>query len=216
MDSVSVKKAIVDHGLRMIKDGLTTGTGGNISVKLDGHIYITPSAIEYNDLLIDDISVLDLHGNHTGEGKKPSSEKNFHVDIYKKREDVTSIIHTHSTYAAALSCLKKEIPPIHYLVALCGDKVPVAEYAKFGTKELSLNIVKALKDYNAVLMANHGLAAVGSSIDMAYSVALNMEFVSKVYVEALGTGLPVFKLTKEEIESVEADIKAYIGKGKKK
>lgn len=209
MDDNSIKEKIVNYSKKMITDSLTTGTGGNLSVKFNNRIYITPSGVEYDSLKAEDISVLDLDGNFLGIGKKPSSEKGFHLGIYQSRGDVSSIIHTHSTYSTILACLKKELPPIHYLVAIAGNKVPVAEYAKFGSDELGENILRVLKDYNAVFMANHGLMACGISVEAAYAVALNIEFVSEIYVKALGVGNPVV-LTDQQIGDVEEKLNNYI------
>jgi len=209
MKNDEVKQKIIDYSRKMLTDGLTVGTGGNISIRYNDNIFITPGGIDYDKLKPEDISVIDINGNHTGEGKPPSSEKLFHCDIYKKRENIKSIVHTHSVYAAVLSCLRTELPPVHYLTALSGKKVPLADYAPFGTKELSDNIVSVMEDYNAVLLSNHGLAAFGENIKQAYSTALNIEFCAKVYVLSLGAGTPV-ELSKSEISEIEKKIKNYI------
>ncbi|MDY0133029.1 MAG: class II aldolase/adducin family protein [Desulforegulaceae bacterium] len=211
MNKKEIGNEIIKYCLKMKKDGLTFGTGGNISVFLDNKIYITPSGIEYEELLAEDISELDENGNFLGKGKPPSSEKDFHSKIYKTRSDVKSIVHTHSVYASALGCLKKELPPIHYLVASAGKKVPVADYAGFGTKELGDNICSLILDTNAVFMANHGLVAVGKNLYQAYSTALHIEFASKVYLISLSYGKP-FELDEVQIEDAVDKIANYLGR----
>ncbi|MGE4520149.1 MAG: class II aldolase/adducin family protein [Desulfobacteraceae bacterium] len=206
-----IKNQIVRYCLKMQKDGLTSGTGGNISVLHDNKIYITPSGVEYESLLPDDISELDSNGNFFGKGKPPSSEKGFHAKIYRTRPDVKSIVHTHSTYACVLACLKKELPPVHYLVASAGKKVPVAEYAGFGTDELADNICSSIGEFNAVLMANHGLLSVGKTLKQAYSTAQYIEFAAKVYVISLSCGKP-FELDDLQIEDAVKRIGNYTGK----
>jgi len=211
MNKKNIAEQIIKYCLEMEKDGLTSGTGGNISIKNDNKIYITPSGIDYNELMPEDISELDEYGNFSGIGKPPSSEKEFHFKIYKTRPDVKSIVHTHSTYACVLGCLKKELPPIHYLVAAAGKKVPVAGYAGFGTKELADEICSVIHDSNAVFMANHGLVSVGKTLYQAYSTALYIEFVSKVYIISLSCGKP-FELDDNQIGDAIKRIGSYLGK----
>ncbi len=205
-----IKKNIVKYCVKMLKDSLTTGTGGNISVKNRENIFITPSGIDYLELDFKDISVLDLNGNYLGNGKKPSSETAFHCAVYKKRPDVQAIVHTHSVYSTVLACMKKELPPIHYLVALSGDKVPVAEYGEFGSVELSDNIISVLENYNAVFLANHGLVTMGESLLQAYNTALHIEFCSKIYVLSLGIGTPNI-IESKELNKIKNKIKNYTG-----
>jgi L-fuculose-phosphate aldolase len=211
MNRKDICEQIIKYCLKMEKDNLTSGTGGNISVKHGNKIYITPSGIEYNELETKDISELDEDGNFSGVGKPPSSEKEFHSRIYKLRPDVKSIVHTHSTYACVLGCLKKELPPIHYLVAAAGRKVPVADYAGFGSRELANEICSVILDSNAVFMANHGLVSVGKTLYQAYQTALYIEFVSKVYVISLSCGKP-FELDDNQIDDAIKRIESYLGR----
>ncbi|MCB9480258.1 MAG: class II aldolase/adducin family protein [Desulfobacteraceae bacterium] len=213
MNKKHISEQIIKYCLKMEKDGLTSGTGGNISVKNENRIYITPSGIDYSELIPEYISELDEDGNFLGIGKRPSSEREFHSKIYKTRPDVKSIVHTHSTYACVLGCLKKELPPVHYLVASAGKKVPVAGYAGFGTKELADEICSVISDSNAVFMANHGLVSVGKTLYQAYSTALYIEFVSKVYVISLSCGKP-FELDENEIADAVERIDSYLGSKK--
>jgi L-fuculose-phosphate aldolase len=205
---------IVEFGRKLVKSRLTTGTGGNLSLADRGKnlVAITPSGIDYDEMAPEDVVVLDFDGETVAGVFSPSSEKGFHLGLYRKRGDVNAVIHTHSHYATTLACLKMEIPAVHYLVGFCGKKVPVAEYATYGTEELAGNVCAAIEEYNAVLMANHGLVAVGPDLLRAFSVAEEIEFVARIYYQALSIGKPVV-LPDREMERV---IEKFSGYGQKK
>jgi L-fuculose-phosphate aldolase len=164
-------------------------------------VAITPSGIDYDEMVPEDVVILNIDGQTVDGGLSPSSEKGFHLRLYRKRGDVNAVIHTHSHYATTLACLKMEIPAVHYLVGFCGKKVPVAEYATYGTDELAENVCAAIEKYNAVLMANHGLVAVGPDLLRAFSVAEEIEFVARIYYQALSIGKPVVLPDREMGES---------------
>lgn len=187
------REQLVEYGRKLIRSGLTTGSGGNLSVydRQQGLIAITPSGIEYDQLDSADIVILDRHGSRVAGERKPSSELNFHLAIYASRADVSAVVHTHSVYATTLACMHWEIPAVHYLVAFSGDKVPLAPYATFGSPELANNLVNALSDFNAVLLANHGLVGVGGSLDGAFNVAEEIELVARIYYQTKTLGQPV-------------------------
>jgi len=187
------REQLVEYGRKLIRSGLTTGSGGNLSVydRQQGLIAITPSGIEYDQLESADIVILDGHGSRVAGERKPSSELNFHLAIYAARADVSAVVHTHSVYATTLACMHWEIPAVHYLVAFSGDKVPLAPYATFGSPELANNLVNALADFNAVLLANHGLVGVGGSLDGAFNVAEEIELVARIYYQTKTLGQPV-------------------------
>jgi L-fuculose-phosphate aldolase len=205
---------IVEFGRKLVKSRLTTGTGGNLSLvdRAADLVAITPSGIDYDEMLPEDVVILNMDGETVDGGLSPSSEKGFHLGLYRKRGDVNAVIHTHSHYATTLACLKMEIPAVHYLVGFCGKKVPVAEYATYGTDELAGNVCAAIGEYNAVLMANHGLVAVGPDLLRAFSVAEEIEFVARIYYQALSIGKPVV-LPDREMEKV---IGKFAGYGQRK
>jgi L-fuculose-phosphate aldolase len=143
-----------------------------------------------------------------GDGK-PSSETGFHLALYNHREDVGGIVHTHSVYATTLACLNREIPPVHYLVGFAGPKVPVAPYATFGTDALARHVRQTMgTDYRAVLLANHGLVAVGEDLPRAFDTAEEIEFVARVYCQARAIGDPVL-LDDAEMQKVITKFKSY-------
>ncbi|QTA81788.1 Aldolase, Class II [Desulfonema limicola] len=204
------REKIVLFGNKLISSGLTTGTGGNLSIlnREKGLAAISPTGIEYSEIKPEDVVVLDMDANIVDSKKKPSSEYGFHLALYKKRLDICSVIHTHSAYATTMACLQWEIPAVHYLVGFSGHKVPVAPYAEFGTRELADSITMTIKDYNAVLMANHGMAAVGESIARAFAVAEEIEFVARIYYQTKSVGLPPL-ISKHEMDKVLERFKTY-------
>lgn len=204
------RQKIVDYGLKMIRSGLTTGSGGNLSIlSLDANlIAISPSGIDYHDVTIADVVVVDRAGNRVEGERKPSSELGFHLALYDAREDITAVVHTHSVYATTMACLHWEIPAVHYLVAFSGDKVPLAPYATFGSDALAENIVASIGDYNAVLLANHGLVAVGHDLAKAFNTAEEIELVARIYYQAKSLGEPVL-VDDEEMKVVTEKFRSY-------
>ncbi|MBF0201790.1 MAG: class II aldolase/adducin family protein [Desulfamplus sp.] len=204
------REQIIDFGLKMLSAGLTTGSGGNLSCfnRDLGLIAITPSGVEYPDLTPDGIIVMTPDGALCqGEGT-PSSETGFHLALYHARPDVNAVVHTHSPYATTFACLGREIPPVHYLVACAGKKVSVAPYAIFGSMELAESIVSTLGDDNAVLMANHGLVAVGETLSRAFDTAGEIELVARIYYQSLCIGTPV-TLSDHQMDNVMEKFKTY-------
>ncbi|MCP4021923.1 MAG: L-fuculose-phosphate aldolase [Desulfobacteraceae bacterium] len=204
------RKRLIVFGKKMVAANLTNGTGGNLSYynRKRNLIAITPSGVEYEDMRLEDILVLRLDGGIVEGDRKPSSETGFHLALYEKRPDVAAVVHTHSVYATTFACLHREIPPVHYLVGFCGKKVPLAEYATYGSNELAKNIRDSIKDYNAVLLANHGLVSVGSDLMTAFNVALEVEFVARVYYQAQNIGKPNL-LSDQQMEEVIEKFKDY-------
>jgi L-fuculose-phosphate aldolase len=204
------REAIVKFGRKMIASRLTTGSGGNLSVfdREQGLIAISPSGIEYFDLQPADVVVTDPTGVIIQGDSKPSSELDFHLALYFHRPDVGAVVHTHSVYATTMACLGWEIPAVHYLVGFSGQKVPVAPYATFGTSELAENLVSAIGNYNAVLLANHGLVTVGPTLSRAFAVAEEIELVARVYYQARSIGEPVV-LDEQEMNRVIEKFKDY-------
>lgn len=205
------RQAVVGFGKDMVQAGLTTGTGGNLSCceRGRGLMAISPSGVPYDALKPQDVVVVDLAGNLVDGGLKPSSEIGFHLALYNHRADIGGIVHTHSVYATTLACLHREIPPIHYLVGFAGLKVPVAPYATFGTDALAHNVRQTMgAHYNAVLLANHGLVAVGADLPRAFATAEEVEFVARVFCQAKAIGDPV-ALGDDEMMRVIEKFKTY-------
>ncbi len=203
------RQLIVDYGLKMIRSGLTTGSGGNLSILAeDDLIVVSPSGIDYQEVTPADVVIVDRSGKIVDGSRKPSSETSFHLALYDTRSDIGAVVHTHSVYATTLACLQWEIPAVHYLVAFSGDKVPLAPYATFGTRELAENIVASIGNYNAVLLANHGLVAAGHDIQSAFNVAEEIELVARIYYQAKSLGEPVL-VEDDEMQRVITKFKTY-------
>lgn len=205
---------IVQFGQKMLSAGLTTGTGGNLSVfcRCENLMAISPSGMEYGDIRPDDVPVVDADGARVDGERKPSSELELHLALYRKRPDVRAVVHTHSVYATTMACLNWEIPAVHYLVAFSGLKVPLAPYATFGTTELAAKAAEAIGEYNAVLLANHGLVTVGPNLATAFAVAEEIELVARIYYQAKCIGEPVI-LPESEMMRVVGKFADYGRKG---
>lgn len=205
------RKQLVKYGLKLVDSGLTVGTGGNISIfnKNSGFMAITPSGIEYDQLQEEDIVIMDLEGNVKEGSLKPSSEHQMHSIVYRNRDDVSAMIHTHALYATTISCLNIDLPAIDYLVAHAGGKnVRCAKYATYGTKELAENALEAMKDRKAVLLANHGINVVGDSLEETFAVTEQIEFCARLYWQARAFGEPVI-LPDEEMNMMVGRFENY-------
>jgi len=192
---------IVKYGKKLVDSKLTKGTGGNLSVfnRAEQLMAISPSGIDYYETKPEDVVVLNLAGEIIEGDKKPSSEVDLHRIFYQGRDDLDAIIHTHTIYATTLSCLRWDLPAVHYLIAVAGKNVRCADYATFGTQELAENAFKAMKDRRAVLLANHGLVAGAETLERAFSITEEIEYVAELYYRTKGIGEPVI-LDDEEMK----------------
>ena len=185
------KEQVVRYGKKLIDRRLTTGSGGNISVynREKNLVAISPSGLDYYETTPEDIVILDMDGNLVEGKHRPSSEAGMHLAFYKNRADVSGIVHTHSKFATAIACMGWELPAVHYLIGMAGHRVKCTGYATYGSDELAKEALETIGDSNAVLLANHGLIALGEDVDRAFSTAEHLEFVSEVYylTKTLGT-----------------------------
>jgi len=202
---------IVEYGKSLITKGLTKGTGGNLSIydANTGMMAISPSGIDYFSTKPEDVVIMRLDGTVVEGERKPSTEYHLHSLVYKNRTDVTSVIHTHSTYSTIMSMMHMDLPAVHYMLAITGsDVVKCAEYATFGTEELALKAVKAMGTSKACFLANHGLLVCGQSIKRTLSVAENVEWIAEMYIKACAVGKPII-LTKEQMAEVRVGFTSY-------
>ena len=171
---------------------------GNISTRYKDGFLITPSGAKYSSLKNKDIVFVTLKGKFDKEKGIPSSEWRFHQDIYLKKNDAKAIVHAHSNCATAISSHGKAIPAFHYMVAMAGgNDIKCANYATYGTRELSKNILKALRQRNACLIGNHGQIAFSESLSKAFELAEEVENLSNQYIKALKIGKPKILSSKE-------------------
>ncbi|KAF1086655.1 L-fuculose phosphate aldolase [Sporotomaculum syntrophicum] len=182
-----VKVQLLKVGARMAAAGLVMGTWGNLSARLpDKNLFvITPSGISYDVLVKTDLVVVDITGRVIEGERKPSTELMLHAAIYSACAQAGAIVHSHSIYASALAVAGKTLPPIlEEQVQFVGGTVSVARYARAGTVDLAAAVVDALGQSKAVLLANHGLVGLGSTLDEAYQVCLVVEKTAQVYILA--------------------------------
>jgi L-fuculose-phosphate aldolase len=197
------RNQVVEYCKMLITHGLTTGTGGNISIfnRSRGLFAISPSGLDYFATTPEDVVVLDLDGKVVDGCRKPSSEHSLHRIFYTDRDDIDAVVHTHSTYSTVLATLREGLPASSYLVAFAGVDVRCGEYASYGTPELAKKTFDAMIGRRAALMANHGLIAGGPGIEKAFNIAEQIEQCAKVYVIARSIGTPVI-LPEEEMKKM--------------
>lgn len=195
---------------RLLQCGLNRGTSGNASVRVEGGLLITPSGMDVDDMLASDMVFMNMAGEWELEtGRKPSSEWHFHLDILRQRPEVGAVIHTHSTFATTLACLRRDVPPFHYMIAVAGgDSIRCAPYALFGTPALSAAALKALENRRACLLANHGMIALGGDLKQAFDVAVEVEALCEQYLRALQVGEPAL-LSQQEMAEVFGQFRGY-------
>jgi L-fuculose-phosphate aldolase len=194
---------VAKTALALLQTGLVVNTSGNVSMRVDDHVVITPSGCDYEHLAARDILVLDLDGNPVDGDLLPSSETPLHLSVYASDADILSIVHTHSVYATAVSTLVSELPAVHYQIADLGGPVPVAPYATFGTDELAASVTTALRGRSATLMQNHGAVTVADTVKQALARSVTLEWLSRVYLIAAQSGSPSL-IDDEELARVKA------------
>jgi L-fuculose-phosphate aldolase len=189
----------------MLSDtGLVVGTAGNISIRLDDEVAITPTSIPYELIERDDLCVVDLAGTQLDGRHRPSSEAPLHTQIYRTT-DAAAVVHTHSPFATTLACVIDELPAIHYSIhRFGGDTIPVAEYELFGSDALADSVGQVLKNRRGVLLRNHGAVTYGASLTEAYELTVLLEWLAQLYWQAKQLGEPHL-LTAAQIDEVAAE-----------
>ena len=183
-----LRRQLIDTALAMNASGLNQGASGNLSVRCEQGMLITPSGMDYAGLSLDDIVWMDFDGNCKG-ARIPSSEWLFHADIYKNRSEANAVLHAHPVSCTTLACLGKGIPAFHYMVAVAGGKdIRCADYATFGTRELSEHVIKALEGRKACLMTHHGLTCFEKDLSRVLALAVEVEHLATVYGRILTIG----------------------------
>ena len=204
-----IKAEIIKYSKMLNSRKLSALRSGNISVKYNDGFLITPSGKKYSSLKNKDIVYVSLEGKFDKKKGIPSSEWKFHQDIYKNKKDAEAIVHAHSTNATAISTHKRGIPPFHYMVAMAGGHdIKCAKYATYGTRELSKNILKALKGRKACLISNHGQIAFEENLSKAFELAEEVENISLQYITSLKMGKPKI-LSLKEMKKVLLKAKNY-------
>lgn len=207
-DTPALREAAVAAVRKLDALGMNRGSTGNLSLRVGEGMLITPTGMGADDLRPQDLVWLGWDGTLRGDWQ-PSSEWHFHQAIYRARPDLQAVLHTHSTHAAALACLRRELPAFHYMVAVAGgDSVPCVPYELFGTEALSQAVAGAFVDRDACLMANHGLVAAGPTLGKAMKVLQEIESLCEVYLKALAVGEPAV-LSREQMAAVIGKFAGY-------
>lgn len=203
-----LRQHLLATALAMNSQGLNQGTSGNVSVRCGEGFFITPSALAYEQCLATDLVWMDWSGQATG-NRKPSSEWRIHRDIYCRYPQAGAVLHAHSLYCSTLSCLERSIPAFHYMVAIAGgDSIRCAPYATFGTQDLSDAVVEALDNRCAALLGHHGMVCFAADLDRALALAVEVETLARVYLQALQVTEPPV-LSGEEMVEVLRRFKDY-------
>ena len=199
-----LRQQLIDSARCMQAAGLNRGTAGNLSVRVEdggagagGDFLITPTGMAYDSLLTADIVHMRRDGSCRGH-RRPSSEWRFHRDLYAARADAGAILHAHSPFATSIACLRRDIPPFHYMIArFGGDSVRCAAYATFGTQALSDAVLLAIVNRRACLLANHGMLVLGDDLQQAIDLGIELETLCEQYWRACQLGQPVLLDTAE-------------------
>jgi L-fuculose-phosphate aldolase len=204
----ALRTELVEAARALDRLGLNQGRSGNVSVRSGDGFLITPSGVATDALTPDGIAHMELGGSYAGP-LPPSSEWRMHLAIYRDRPEAGAVVHTHATFSTALACLRQEIPPFHYMVAMAGGRtIRCADYATFGTDDLSQAMMRALDGRRACLLANHGMIAFGASLRKAVDLAVEVETLARQYWYARSLGAPVL-LSPGQMAEVEARFAAY-------
>lgn len=209
MGRTTLAREIIATCLEMTRLGLNQGTAGNVSVRYQGGMLITPSGIAYQQLTEQHIVFVDDQGQ--GETDKiPSSEWRFHQAVYQTRPDANAVVHNHAVNCTGVSILNRPIPAIHYMIAAAGgDDIPCAPYATFGSRALSEHVAEAMKHRKAILLQHHGLIAAEENLARALWLAHEVEVLATLYLKLLPITDPVPVLSGDEIMRVLEKFKTY-------
>ena len=205
----NLRSEIIKFAKMLNTKKLSALRSGNISVRYKEGFLITPSGAKYSSLKNKDIVFVSLKGEFDKKKATPSSEWRFHQDVYLNKKEAKAIVHAHSNCATAISTHRKTIPAFHYMVAMAGgNDIKCAKYATYGTRELSENILKALKNRSACLISNHGQIAFSDDLAKAFELAEEVENLSNQYINALKIGKPKI-LSLKEMSKVLSKAKNY-------
>lgn len=191
MSEKKIRKEMVAACKTLEANGLNRGASGNVSVRSGNAMLITPTAVAYDVIAPEMMArmVIDSDEYEFEGPNAPSSEWRFHRDILRARPDINAVVHTHAPYSTILAIARKPIPAIHYMIAAFGGPdIRVAEYARYGTQELSEHIVTAMEGRAGCLMANHGMVVGGANLTRALWLASELEALAHQYYHALGIG----------------------------
>lgn len=203
----NARKEVVEYARRLVSDGLVVGTSGNVSVRVGDLIAATPSGLDYARMTPLDVPVVDLDGQLVMGSLAPTSELPMHVTCYQDF-GAGAVVHTHSAAATALSLVRKEVPLVHYQMAMFGGQVRVAPYATFGTDDLAVNMSQALQGRSACILEHHGTIAFADTLGKAYDKVSQLEWLCDVWLRAQTAGQPA-ELSEDELSRCVSEFATY-------
>lgn len=211
MSEADLRKEVVAAYQELSSEGMNKGASGNVSARMGEHMLITPSGIPSALMEPEQVAKLRI-ADDAGEWDgpcKPSSEWRFHRDILRSRLDAEAVVHTHAPFSTILAILRKPIPAVHYMMAAFGTtEIKVADYACYGTPELSEAVIKAMEGANGCLMANHGMVVAGPNMTRTMWLAGELELIASQYYHAMLAGTPHI-LSDEEIAITAKSFEGY-------
>ena len=202
------RRDVVETCLFMQNNGLIVGTAGNVSIRVDDKVAISPSGVPYETMTAEDVVVFSMDGERVDGILEPSSELPLHLSVYRETA-AKAITHNHAPASTALGLVVDEIPPSHYYSAMLGGIIRVAPYAEFGTDELARNVTDALKDRSGALMKNHGAITIGPTVKKAAGLLPILEYVCEIHLRAMATGAPIALLSPGQMADAKAAIADY-------
>ena len=202
------RRDVVETCLFMQSNGLIVGTAGNVSIRVDDKVAISPSGVPYETMTPEDVVVFSMDGERVDGILEPSSELPLHLSVYRETA-AKAITHNHAPASTALGLVVDEIPPSHYYSAMLGGIIRVAPYAEFGTDELARNVTDALKGRSGALMKNHGAITIGPTVKKAAGLLPILEYVCEIHLRAMATGAPIALLSPEQMADAKAAIADY-------
>ncbi len=202
------RRQVVAACRRLVDERLVVGTAGNVSVRVEDLIVVTPSGVDYRTLTPEAVGVHRLDGTPVAAQLAPTSELPLHLAVYADT-DAMAVVHHHAVASTALSLVVERVPTSHYYSALFGGQVRVAPYATYGSDQLAQNVAAALQGRGGALMSNHGAICIGATIDQAFDRAVYLDWMCEVQLRAMSTGQPVKVLPDEEISRVAGLLAGY-------
>ena len=202
------RRDVVETCLFMQNNGFIVGTAGNVSIRVDDKVAISPSGVPYETMTAEDVVVFSMDGERVDGILEPSSELPLHLSVYRETA-AKAITHNHAPASTALGLVVDEIPPSHYYSAMLGGIIRVAPYAEFGTDELARNVTDALKGRSGALMKNHGAITIGPTVKKAAGLLPILEYVCEIHLRAMATGAPIALLSPEQMADAKAAIADY-------
>lgn len=211
MKYLKERKEVLFIAQQIFKQEMVLGTWGNVSQRINNEplLLITPSGLDYTCMSLEDLVLLDLNEQCLEGNRTPSTETPLHIEIYRQRPDVGAIVHVHSNFASAFAVAGKCIPVILEETAqVVGHPIAVAPYATCGTAELAIQTVKTLGEGRAVLLANHGLVAVGKDLATALKICTVAEKTARVCIYANSLG-QINELSPANIAALQEQYQHY-------